>query len=1097
MGETVHGLSFPALPILRGGSDISPVVSPPKPDSSASLIREADMKALPAPPLPALATQGAAPPAPEEESLYDLLGVAPTATTEQIRAAYLEQASFGPDGALTDPDRLESVTNDQVEQLERIWSDLQEMALAPRYGVGRESHRHRRQYGPELYLGQGGDFGVWGLGRREEECQTARKEWTEAKTEVNGDRVAKAGRHEVTYCVDGTTRYRSESTTVISHGHHSHHLHSHDPLRRLHHRSAPLVTAPELHHHRHHHSHRHHSPHRSHSLPALGPAYDHIHRGYPRPLAALPAPPPRHMSSRSPATPGGYVPGPSRYYDEAWAVMAGAESRGSLDRLLGQATAHGADGSPGRHSAQAVEDDDDDELTLRAVVVGLAIGVLLACTNSYFGLQTGWISMMSLQASLLGFAVFKVLPKSGLFDKRPLSIHENIVLQTTAVATGTLPLAAGFVGVIPALGMLSPELDGGAQPLFLSFRALLAWSFGVAFFGVFLAVPLRKQVVVREKLVFPSGTATAQVLGVLHGRPLVNAAQGSDKDRVRRRRRSAALFDASPAQGETDFRLHREDSVGQEDFGELRGEQESPEQKVVGRRAWQSLLVSFSVSATYTLLSLAMPVIYAVPVFDLFIRRAAHDWLWWFTPSFSYIGQGIIMGSETVLSMNAGMLCGWAFLSPLSKHFGWAPGPVSSSADGARGWILWPALAIMMAESILSVSFVAAQAIQPVLARTAERAKQGNLFVRAEREAFESDDEDDEVESLEGLQVGGARPVPRAEEDPSTRVVLVGAGLSCVSCVILVAAVFGNEGISWWATVIALFLASAFAVLGVRALGTTDLNPVSAIGKISQLLFAVVQPGNVVANLVAGGIAEAGAQQAGDLMQDMKTGYLWGSSPKAQFHGQLIGSFASVFVSTGVYCLYRRVYEFPSTAFPVPTAAIWLNLARLVNQGRLPPRTEEAMLVFGTAFVALAALKAVGKAKLAAAGEGGSGMLAEDEEGISRWKWTRWIPSGIAFAVGFINTPSFSLARLVGGLISLHYTRKRARSAPGTASSSSSSTGASHLEHFGLVLVASGFVLGEGLASIVGLGLKSAEAGGPATCWGCGVGGGGYCGGCP
>lgn len=96
MGETVHGLSFPALPILRGGSDISPVVSPPKPDSSASLIREADMKALPAPPLPALATQGLTFPAPEEASLYDLLGVAPTATTEQIRAAYLEQVRSPP-----------------------------------------------------------------------------------------------------------------------------------------------------------------------------------------------------------------------------------------------------------------------------------------------------------------------------------------------------------------------------------------------------------------------------------------------------------------------------------------------------------------------------------------------------------------------------------------------------------------------------------------------------------------------------------------------------------------------------------------------------------------------------------------------------------------------------------------------------------------------------------------------------------------------------------------------------------------------------------------------------------------------------------------
>lgn len=40
----------------------------------------------------------------------------------------------------------------------------------------------------------------------------------------------------------------------------------------------------------------------------------------------------------------------------------------------------------------------------------------------------------------------------------------------------------------------------------------------------------------------------------------------------------------------------------------------------------------------------------------------------------------------------------------------------------------------------------------------------------------------------------------------------------------------------------------------VRALGETDLNPVSGLGKISQLIFAVVQPSNVVANLIAGGV---------------------------------------------------------------------------------------------------------------------------------------------------------------------------------------------------------------------------------------------------
>jgi len=41
----------------------------------------------------------------------------------------------------------------------------------------------------------------------------------------------------------------------------------------------------------------------------------------------------------------------------------------------------------------------------------------------------------------------------------------------------------------------------------------------------------------------------------------------------------------------------------------------------------------------------------------------------------------------------------------------------------------------------------------------------------------------------------------------------------------------------------------------VRALGETDLNPVSGLGKISQLVFAVVQPSNVVANIIAGGVS--------------------------------------------------------------------------------------------------------------------------------------------------------------------------------------------------------------------------------------------------
>eukprot|EP00967_Tisochrysis_lutea_P116340 scaffold187257_cov35-Tisochrysis_lutea.AAC.2 len=50
-------------------------------------------------------------------------------------------------------------------------------------------------------------------------------------------------------------------------------------------------------------------------------------------------------------------------------------------------------------------------------------------------------------------------------------------------------------------------------------------------------------------------------------------------------------------------------------------------------------------------------------------------------------------------------------------------------------------------------------------------------------------------------------------------------------------------------------------VLAVRALGQTDLNPVSGVGKLSQIIFAGLSPGAIVPNVVAGAVAEAGAMQ--------------------------------------------------------------------------------------------------------------------------------------------------------------------------------------------------------------------------------------------
>ncbi len=138
---------------------------------------------------------------------------------------------------------------------------------------------------------------------------------------------------------------------------------------------------------------------------------------------------------------------------------------------------------------------------------------------------------------------------------------------------------------------------------------------------------------------------------------------------------------------------------------------------------------------------------------------------------------------------------------------------------------------------------------------------------------------------------------------------------------------------------VAVLVACLTSVLAVRALGETDLNPVSGIGKISQIIFAAVAPGNIVANLVAGAISEAGmlthqyvfranalflgAQQAGDLMQDLKTGHLLRASPRAQFFAQMVGSFFSVFFAVAAYQLYTTAYTIGAGGdLPVPTAYV-------------------------------------------------------------------------------------------------------------------------------------------------------------------------------
>lgn len=83
--------------------------------------------------------------------------------------------------------------------------------------------------------------------------------------------------------------------------------------------------------------------------------------------------------------------------------------------------------------------------TARGLAVGLLVGLVICFSNMYFGLQTGWVSTMSMPASLLGFGFFKTVSRHLKF---PFSPVENVLVQTVAGSMAIMPLGCGFVGVV-------------------------------------------------------------------------------------------------------------------------------------------------------------------------------------------------------------------------------------------------------------------------------------------------------------------------------------------------------------------------------------------------------------------------------------------------------------------------------------------------------------------------------------------------------------------------------------------------------------------------------------------------------------------------
>lgn len=368
----------------------------------------------------------------------------------------------------------------------------------------------------------------------------------------------------------------------------------------------------------------------------------------------------------------------------------------------------------------------------------------------------------------------------------------------------------------------------------------------------------RHQVIIRERLRFPSGFSTAVLIRVLHSRGQSSSAQELDA--------AAKGGFASLATGE-------EESSS---VDEISSPVEEEEVEVSKDTDWaynmRLLLLSFLVSGIFTICNYFLPILRDLPIFG---TVAASTWLWTLNPSLAYVGQGIIMGTETTLHMTLGAIIGWGVLSPLAKMKGWAPGPVDDWENGSKGWIVWVSLAIMLVDAVVSLAYIALRPvftthIPGVLVPLREQFQQSRiaaLFGRSYNYSPIPSGDDGEEDQNQPATDDDQASVVLAEDDSlddapkeqqvNNHIVSWGLLASILICVLTTRIVFGDL-VPLYAIVIAVLMALVLSIMGVRALGETDLNPVSGISKLAQLFFALIIPqsnkSSVLINLVAGAI---------------------------------------------------------------------------------------------------------------------------------------------------------------------------------------------------------------------------------------------------
>ncbi len=281
---------------------------------------------------------------------------------------------------------------------------------------------------------------------------------------------------------------------------------------------------------------------------------------------------------------------------------------------------------------------DAPQLTVRAVLTGMVLGGVMCLANLYIVLKTGWSVGVTLTACIMAWSIFALAGKV-LGPKAHMGMLENNAMGSVASAAGYMT-GGGNMAALPALIMLTGERPGT--------WTLIAWFACIASLGVFAAIPIKRQLINREQLIFPTGTATAETLRALH----------SNNDEGRK------------------------------------------QAKYLGLAGLSAAVIAWCRDAKVAWMPFHLPAQFSLPV--SYRGRPLLDWTLGFEGSVLMLGAGALMSWRTGWSLLLGALITFGIIAPEMVEIGVISGVEFKLM---AKWTVWMGAAVLVSSGLTSFAF--------------------------------------------------------------------------------------------------------------------------------------------------------------------------------------------------------------------------------------------------------------------------------------------------------------------------------------------------------------------------------------------------------